>query len=63
MNIIAAIFVGAIVAYLVNAFLGEGTTKRIISIIIGFIVMLFVKSIWRKKDNNLTIKYWIQKLI
>lgn len=45
MNIIAAIFVGAIVAYLVNAFLGEGTTKRIISIIIGFIVMLFVKSI------------------
>ena len=45
MNVIAAIFVGAIVAYFVNAFLGEGTTKRIISIIIGFIVMVFVKSI------------------
>ena len=42
MNGIAAIFVGA---YLVNAFLGEGTTKRIISIIIGFIAMIIVGSI------------------
>ena len=45
MNGIAAIFVGAIVAYLVNAFLGDGTTKRIISIIIGFIAMIIVGSI------------------
>ena len=45
MNGIAAIFIGAIVAYFVNALLGEGTAKRIISIIIGFIVMVFVGSI------------------
>lgn len=44
MNGIAAIFVGAIVAYFVNAFLGEGTIKRIISLAIGFIVMILIGS-------------------
>ena len=50
MNGIAAILVGAIVAYLASGFLGEGTGKRIISIIIGFIAMIIVGSIWR--NNN-----------
>lgn len=45
MNGIAAILVGAIVAYFASAFLGEGTARRIISIIIGFIAMLIVGSI------------------
>ena len=50
MNGIVAILVGAIVAYLASGFLGEGTGKRIISIIIGFIAMIIVGSIWR--NNN-----------
>ena len=43
-NGIAALLIGAVVAYIVNGFLGEGAIKRIISLAIGFVVMVFVAS-------------------
>lgn len=45
MNGMAALFIGAIVAYIVKGLLGEGTIKEIISIIIGFIVWGYLASI------------------
>ncbi|WP_296803149.1 hypothetical protein [uncultured Methanobrevibacter sp.] len=45
MNGIAALFVGAIVAYIVKGFLGDSTFATVISIIVGFVVMGFVASL------------------
>ena len=45
MNGVAALFVGAIVAYIVKGFLGDSTFATVISIIVGFVVMGFVASL------------------
>ena len=45
MNGIAALFVGAIVAYIVKGLLGDSAFAAVISIIVGFVVMGFVASL------------------
>ncbi|MEE1129898.1 MAG: hypothetical protein UHW99_07945 [Methanobrevibacter sp.] len=45
MNGIAALFVGAIVAYFVKGMLGDSAWSTIISLVIGFLVMGFVASL------------------
>lgn len=45
MNGVAALFIGAIVAYFVKGMLGDSGWSTIISLIVGFLVMGFVASI------------------
>ena len=45
MNGVAALFVGAIVAYIVKGLLGDSAFATVISIIVGFVVMGFVASL------------------